>query len=288
MRAWLAALIAMSAASAAADTATRAAPEPVPVPEPVPEPLANAGVVHGNLGPPGYVAFTFDDGPNEGTTSSILRTLAKHDVPAAFFIVGKSLRRHQRRALLASLHAAGHTVGNHTWSHRPMATLTAAERDEELDHGARVIADVTGEVPTIVRPPYGSASPKLRAALVARGLTVILWSLDPHDYEHTDEKSLRAAVLREIVGGNGGILVLHDSERLTARALPGILADLEAASCRRLRRGKRPYIPVSLHYFVENRPVPAEVAERTRRYEDALSVRCGTAKTTVDNHTDAH
>jgi hypothetical protein len=81
---------------------------------------------------------------------------------------------------------------------------------------------------------------------------------------------------------------MHDSERITARALPGILAALEAASCRRLARGKPPYVPVSLHYFIKDRPVPAEVEARTQRYLDALTVRCQPPKPTVDNHLHTH
>jgi peptidoglycan/xylan/chitin deacetylase (PgdA/CDA1 family) len=230
-------------------------------------------------GPRHLVAFTFDDGPSEYFTPRILRALAAHDVPATFFVIGRDLdTRPKRRALLAAIAKAGHVIGNHTFHHARLTTLTAAARDAELDTLAALVEKETGVQPTVVRPPYGDSSPKLRAALAARGETEVRWNIDPRDWEISDPETLRAAILDRIVEAGGGIVILHDTERATAHALPGALADLEAWNCKRLRRGKEPIIPVSLHYFLRDgdawRPIPPEVEARTKRFRDALRARC--------------
>ncbi|MBZ0231139.1 MAG: polysaccharide deacetylase family protein [Deltaproteobacteria bacterium] len=241
--------------------------------------LGGAAPTRGD-GPRYMVAFTFDDGPSETFTPRILRALAKHDVPATFFVVGRDLAdRPKRRALLGAIARAGHAIGNHTFGHARLTALAPAARDAELDRLAAIVEAETGTRPTTVRPPYGASSPTLRAALAARGLTEVRWNVDPRDWAFTDPEPLRAAVLDAIIQARGGIVLLHDTERVTALAFPGVLADLEAWNCARVRRGKEPILPVSLHYFLRDgetpRPVPPEVEARTERFRDALLARCG-------------
>lgn len=230
-------------------------------------------------GPRHMVAFTFDDGPSEYHTPRILRALAAHDVPATFFVIGRDLdTRPRRRALLAAIARAGHDIGNHTFNHARLTTLAPAARDAELDRLATLVEMETGTRPAVVRPPYGDSSPRLRAAFAARGETEVRWNIDPRDWAFTEPEPLRVAILDTIIEAGGGIVILHDTERATALALPGVLADLEAWNCKRIRRGKEPIIPVSLHYFLRDgdapRPVPPEIEARTKRFRDVLNARC--------------
>jgi peptidoglycan/xylan/chitin deacetylase (PgdA/CDA1 family) len=240
--------------------------------------LGGAARVRGD-GPRHVVAFTFDDGPSEYWTPRILRALAAHDVPATFFVIGRDLAlRPKRRALLGAIARAGHTIGNHTFNHARLDDLAPTARDAELDQLAALVEQETGLRPSVVRPPYGESSHKVRAAFVARGLTEVLWNIDPRDWEIDDPRQLRAAILGAITRAGGGIVILHDTEKATAHALADALGDLEAWNCKRLRRGKEPIIPVSLHYFLRDgdkpRPVPPDVEARTQRFRDALRARC--------------
>ncbi len=241
--------------------------------------LGASGVVRGH-GRPGVVAFTFDDGPS-AHTPRVLAALAARDVPAAFFIVGKSLtgsRGPRARAILGDIVARGHDVGNHTFGHQVLTGLADADRDHQIDANAALIAEILGRAPTMIRPPYGERSDHLDQVLAARGLTQLLWSIDPRDWDTDGHAELRKRVVDQVMASGGGIVVLHDTKPDTVAALPGILADLEAANCRRIRRGRPPVLPVSLHYFMVDgtaaRPVPAAIAERTQRYRDALTARC--------------
>lgn len=268
--------------------------EPRPAVEPAPEPPAPLDDGLGGAPPikghdvAGYVAFTFDDGPHPAWTPRVLATLAAYDVHATFFIIARQVwgfdHPARRRELLA-IADAGHDIGNHTWSHARLTAVGPVERAKEIDHASAVLRWVIGRPVTTLRAPYGASDPALAAQLARRGLTLVGWSLDPRDWEATSPAALRKRAVDLILRKGGGVLVLHDDKWITATALPGILADLEAANCRRLARDQAPILPVSLHYFVD-RPVPARVEARTRAYRDGLTARCAArADGSVDNHT---
>ncbi|MDG4783531.1 polysaccharide deacetylase family protein [Micromonospora sp. WMMD961] len=92
------------------------------------------------------------DGPAPQWTPTVLDTLAQHQVPATFFLVGERIRRH---ADLIRDRLAGHEVGNHSWQHRDLAELDAAEAYDDLRRSHDAIAEVTGVPPRLFRPPYG-------------------------------------------------------------------------------------------------------------------------------------
>ena len=86
-------------------------------------------------------------------------------------------------------------------------------------------------------------------------------------------------MVAQILAKSGGVVLLHDTKPWTARALPGILKDLERANCQRLQDGQSVILPVSLHYFLRNRdggprPIPTEVLNTTQGTIEALSKRC--------------
>ena len=274
-------------------------PEEVPAPAegiPFDDGLGGALPVRG-YDTPGYVAFTFDDGPHPAWTPRVLAALAAHDVHGTFFIVGRNvwgLDHPARRRELGAIAAAGHDIGNHTWSHARLTEVGPVERAREVDQTGAVIRWITGRPVTTVRPPYGASSPELTRLLRSRGLTEIGWNIDPRDWQARSPGELRRLTVAKILRAEGGIVLLHDDKWITATALPGILADLERANCARIGAGRPPILPVSLHYFID-RQVPAWVEARTRRYREALGARCrpgpaplAAADPVVDNHTLAH
>ncbi len=106
----------------------------------------------------GRVAYlTFDDGPNAGATEPILATLAAHQVPAAFFLVGEHVRRFP--AVARRVADLGHVVGNHTLRHRKLHFCGPVRIREELERTHEIIGDVTGRVPGAFRAPHGYRNP---------------------------------------------------------------------------------------------------------------------------------
>jgi peptidoglycan/xylan/chitin deacetylase (PgdA/CDA1 family) len=99
------------------------------------------------------VALTFDDGPAPPFTGQILDVLRDYRVPATFFVCGQNAERHPE--LVRRIHAEGHTLGNHTYSH-PFLYIQSRQRiAEEIDRTQEVIGRLTGYRPRLFRPPYG-------------------------------------------------------------------------------------------------------------------------------------
>lgn len=116
----------------------------------------------GTPGSGGLMALTYDDGPNTAWTPALLELLAEHDVKATFFLLGKYAE--QEPALLREIAAAGHAIGNHTYSHVSMPMHGDATIREELRRTREAIEAAGVELSAaqgkrLFRPPYGHRRP---------------------------------------------------------------------------------------------------------------------------------
>lgn len=203
-----------------------------------------------SMGRPGAreVLFSFDDGPNPGTTDRLLPHLARAGIHAAFFVCGWRLEtdepiRSRARAILRDIVRQGHVVGNHTVRHRLLPTLSKEQIAHEIDHNADLIEEVIGERPHLFRPPYGGYSEDVRRHLVRLQNELWLWSIDPHDYDLVGDSDRVAQ--RVIVGlGNhaGGTVLLHDTHAWSVNAVPKILRWIEQENRDREAHGRQPYV----------------------------------------------
>jgi len=230
---------------------------------------------------PGFVAFTFDDGPNPETTPQVIDALDKYDIPATFFIVtqrisGKSGEK--SREVLARELASGYTVGSHSVTHPNLKTAEGDTLDKEIDASIKTLAIEAKRPIGLFRPPYGSLSGAGRMRLKKLGLTEVQWSVDTLDWKAHDADKLRKKVMKMILDQNGGVVLMHDVKPITAKIIASVFDDLEMENCHRLADGKDPIWPVSLHYFLKDgktpRAIPAEVSARLDAYKSALPNRC--------------
>ncbi len=147
------------------------------------------------------VYLTFDDGPTPGITEEVLQLLEQYKARATFFCLGRNVERHPE--VFRKILDAGHSVGNHTYSHlRGWKTANEAYRND-VELAGRYIES------NLFRPPYGQIKPSQIREL-SRKYRIILWEVMSHDYETriAKERSLRA-VLRH--SRPGSIIVFHDS-----------------------------------------------------------------------------
>jgi peptidoglycan-N-acetylglucosamine deacetylase len=193
--------------------------------------LAGAGRLarHGpRLTPAGAapeVALTFDDGPNPPYTGQILGILARYQVPATFFCVGLQASAHP--AELARMAAAGHGLGNHTWSHPFLPDLSRAQLTEQLDRTDEAVARAAGGRPGLFRPPYGSRSPDVLRWLGERGTPIVLWDVDTSDWARPGAAVIAGRVLMQARPGT--IILMHDGggdRSQTVAALPLVIEGL--------------------------------------------------------------
>ena len=103
------------------------------------------------------LALTFDDGPNDPHTLKLLDVLAKHDVHATFFMIGRYVR--ERPDIARAVAAAGHIVGNHTFTHPLLIFQSAAQTRAELTNCRQALQDAIGAHSNLFRPPFGGRRP---------------------------------------------------------------------------------------------------------------------------------
>lgn len=174
------------------------------------------------------VALTFDDGPASPFTEQILDILRNRKVTATFFVCGENVERYPE--ILRRIHAEGHEIGNHAYSHPFFYFRSRSFMAAEIDRTQEAIEGITGRRPTLFRPPFGVRWLGIYAVLRERGLRLVTWSDTGYDWKCGTEDIVRKT-LKGL--GPGSIILLHDGRRTyppggvdqscTVSALPAII-----------------------------------------------------------------
>ncbi|MEQ7126348.1 polysaccharide deacetylase family protein [Actinopolymorpha sp. B11F2] len=161
--------------------------------------------------------LTFDDGPSVKYTPQILRILAKYKAPATFFALGDASNANPD--IVKQIRAAGHTIGNHTHDHKSLPSLSDEDAREELQKGP---------ASRCFRPPYGAINDDVRAIAADLRQEVVLWHVDPKDWDRPGADKIEERVLKGVAPG--AIVLFHDgggdrSQTVTAleRLLPQLI-----------------------------------------------------------------
>ncbi|MGM1064138.1 polysaccharide deacetylase family protein [Saccharothrix sp. Mg75] len=171
----------------------------------------------------GYVALTYDDGPNAQYTRPLLSALRSAGARATFFDLGSRVQ--QQPQLSRETASAGMWIGNHSWSHPYLTNLGAAAVAKELGDTQNAIRNATGQAPTLFRPPYGATNATVQNEARRLGLTQVTWSVDTQDWNGASTD----AIVRSATGANAGAIVLmHASYQSTVNAVPRIVQGLAA------------------------------------------------------------
>lgn len=151
-------------------------------------------------------ALSFDDGPDPEYTPRILEILAEHDVLATFMMMGFNVAQHAD--LAREVAAAGHDVGNHTWTHLNLLRETAQVQYEEIVRAHETILEVTGEECSYFRPPRGQLTGESLREAAVLGCDTVLWSVDRGAPGESTAEAVADYV--EVHLGAGDIIDLHD------------------------------------------------------------------------------
>ena len=154
----------------------------------------------------GYIALTFDDGPSGAITEKLLDGLAARNVKATFFLCGYRIEKFPEIA--QRMAEEGHELGLHSNRHDYMQHMTKEEALDDLAECQSILTESTGVSARLFRPPGGLYSQALLAASRELGLSIVFWSVDPHDWDK--EKSAQVLPYLLSHASAGDIVLMHD------------------------------------------------------------------------------
>jgi peptidoglycan/xylan/chitin deacetylase (PgdA/CDA1 family) len=170
----------------------------------------------------GAAAITFDDGPG-AHTARLLNALKQYNAKATFFVLGSYVKNNS--ALIQRMVDEGHEVANHSYDHKDFKKLSDADVLSQIRRTSNAIAAITGEKPTLLRPPYGSFTRRITNLAEQEGLALVLWSPSPEDWKYRDVDYVYKYIIDNVKAGS--TLLLHDIHKTTVdgfiKALPVLI-----------------------------------------------------------------
>jgi peptidoglycan-N-acetylglucosamine deacetylase len=152
------------------------------------------------------IALTYDDGPNDPHTLRLLDVLAKHNVSATFFMIGRRVQQHPDIARAVA--QAGHVIGNHTFTHPLLIFKSEAQTRAQLVDCHQALQDAIGEHSNLFRPPFGGRRPATLRIAHALGLQAVMWNVTGYDWNAPPAAEIEKKVARQMRGGD--VILLHD------------------------------------------------------------------------------
>ncbi|MCH9815939.1 MAG: polysaccharide deacetylase family protein [Actinomycetia bacterium] len=146
--------------------------------------------------------LTLDDGP-DAQTPAVLRLLRKHSAQATFFVVGKQAEAYPD--LLGDINDQGHLIGNHSWEHADLTTLSRSAVLADLKATNRVVGTAMGGC---MRPPFGAINQMVGRSAASMGLFPIMWTGQAWDWRPPASADIVADMKRAT--RPGAVLLLHD------------------------------------------------------------------------------
>ena len=195
-------------------------------------PIGNAGVDQRKQYDAAYIGdttkkvlyLTFDAGYENGCTEKILDTLKKHEIKAAFFLVGNYIEKNAD--LVRRMAEEGHTVGNHTMHHYDMSKIADKSAfSKELQDLEVLYKEVTGqEMPKYYRPPQGTYSEENLKMAQELGYKTVFWSLAYVDWNNDSQPTKEQAFSKLLPRTHdGAVVLLHSTSRTNAEILDELL-----------------------------------------------------------------
>ena len=170
------------------------------------------------------VALSFDAAWGNEDTNQLIDILDRFGVKTTFFIVGEWAEKYPDS--VKALQQAGHEIMNHSDTHPHMNQLSGQQIQQEVSDAEAKITKVTGQKPTLFRPPYGEYNDTVVSALRDMGYYTIQWNVDSLDWKDLSADEIRRRVMSEVTSGS--IVLFHNAAKHTPEALPAIIQDLQA------------------------------------------------------------
>ncbi|MEV0402417.1 polysaccharide deacetylase family protein [Actinoallomurus sp. NPDC050550] len=165
----------------------------------------------------GYVGLTFDDGPSNAHTPSLLGALRQSGLRATMFNEGQYAAAYPSQVRAEA--AAGMWIGDHSYTHPHLTQESQAQVDSEISRTQQAIANAGGGTPKLFRPPYGETNATVQSVEAKYGLRQIIWDVDSQDWDGAGTDAIVQANARLT---NGQIILMHEWPANTLAAIPRI------------------------------------------------------------------
>lgn len=169
-------------------------------------PHAKNGVILSGSDDSRKISLTFDDGPHPYKTEKILDLLERYHIRATFFVIGKNAAAYPD--VLQRELALGHEIGNHTYSHKSLASCNAEFAEQEIAAAEDILIEKAGCAPTLFRPPEGAYTKEIAELATRLGYDIILWTIDTRDWAKVPAAKIVSSVEKKVK--NGSIILFHD------------------------------------------------------------------------------
>lgn len=174
------------------------------------------------------IALTFDDGPHPAYTRQILERLRRYGIKATFFVIGQNIEYYDD-GILREMIDDGHELGNHTYTHRHTKNISREELMQDVRRCHTIVKERYGYEMRLFRPPEGYTDQGVMDISAQLGYSVILWSIDTKDWEHTGSSLIVSNVRKSV--SSGDIILMHDyvsKPNTTISALDDMIPELLA------------------------------------------------------------
>ncbi len=180
----------------------------------------------GDLLQDGEVILTFDDGPLRRYTRQVLKALASHCTKGTFFMVGRMAVADP--AMVREVANAGHTIANHTWSHKNLHQRSARRAGGEIELGISAVR-IAAKAPIspFFRFPYLADPNSMIAYGKSRNLAIFSIDIDAYDYKTKSGARVFANIMKQLRSRRKGIMLFHDIQQSTASAMQRILDTMQ-------------------------------------------------------------
>ena len=183
---------------------------------------ANATAIYRGNPAKRMVALTFDATYGDNQTTRLLQILRDNNIRATFFLSGIWPLNYP--TLARNIAAAGHEIGNHSYTHPHMTQIPLTEVSNQLIRTNALIRSVTGVSPYLFRPPFGEYNQAVLNTVARLGFVTIMWTVDSLDWKNPGVNQIISRVVNNITPG--AIVLMHQAAPQTPDALPEIISSL--------------------------------------------------------------
>lgn len=164
------------------------------------------------------VALTFDDGPGQ-YTMELLNCLEENGAHATFFMQGINAEQYPDE--IKKMKEIGCELGNHSYNHPQLTTLSGDEIKNQFEKTSSIIEDACGSRPTVARTPYGAQD---ETVLSYVGMPCFMWDIDTLDWKTMNADSTYNTTMDSVTDGD--IVLMHDIHQPSVEAALRIIPDL--------------------------------------------------------------